>query len=162
MHLLLVGCCPAFWAVSTLGAPLEKDLKNHGPLDGHPVLVYELLQTMSLSQETLSSCREVASQAQEDWREWYRKNREKVLGFANRVRALKEKGDRKELTRARKEKKAFMHTAPSLLRKPEPLKGVLSEEEYARFLPRLEELKKRLHQPKGKNTATGQEKKPDG
>ena len=60
----------------------------------------------------------------------------------------KEKGDRKELARVRREKKVFMHTAPSLLRQPEPLKDVLSEEQHAAFTARLEELKKELHRPR--------------
>jgi len=150
IHLLFVGCCLAFWATSTLGTPLKQDRKKHGPLDGHPVLVYELLQKMDLPEETLSLCRDVASKAQKDWRTWYSRNHEKVLEFVDRIRALKEKRDRKELARVRKEKKAFMHTAPSLLRKPEPLKDVLSEKQYADFLPRLEKLKNDLHQPKRK------------
>jgi len=41
-----------------------------------------------------------------------------------------------------------MHTAPSLLRKPEPLQDVLTEEQYAAFIPRLEKLKADLHRPK--------------
>lgn len=150
IRLILVGCCLAFWAMPALGTPLEQDRKKHGPLDGHPVLVYELLQKMDLPEETLSSCREVASKAQADWRAWYSQNHEKVLEFVGRIRTLKEKGDRKELARIRKEKKAFMHTAPSLLRKPEPLKAVLSEKQYADFFLQLDKLRKDLHQPKRK------------
>jgi hypothetical protein len=147
----LAGCSLMLVAGRGVGAPLQEDRKNHGPLDGHPVMVFQLLQGMDLPEETLSACQEVASQAQKQWRAWYDENRDKVRDNADRVRKLKEDGDRKELARVRREKKEFMHTAPSLLRKPEPLKAVLSQKQYADFIPKLDELKRRLHQPKRKS-----------
>jgi hypothetical protein len=141
-------CCLLVFLAAGDGSSLKKDVKNHGPLDGHPVLVSELLQAMDLPEQTLSACLKVATWSQADWRTWYRENREKVDEFQRRIRELSEKGDRRELARVRKEKKAFMHTAPSLLRQPEPLQDVLSEEQYADFIPRLEQLRKDLHRPR--------------
>lgn len=147
-----VFCCLLVTLTVSDGSALEKDVKKHGPLDGHPVLTYELLQDMDFPEQTLSACLKVATQSQADWRKWYSENREKVLEFQRRIRELTEKGDRKELARVRKEKKTFMHTAPSLLRKPEPLKEALTEEQYAAFIPRLEKLRVDLHRPRRPRT----------
>jgi hypothetical protein len=43
------------------------------------------------------------------------------------------------LAAARKQKKAFMHTAPSLLRHPEPVRAVLTPEQRKLFDERLPE-----------------------
>ena len=147
-----VSCCLLVSLTAGDGSSLKKDVKNHGPLDGHPVLVFELLQTMDLPEQTLSACLKVATQSQTEWRTWYRENREKVIEFQRLIRALSEKGDRKELSRVRREKKVFMHTAPSLLRQPEPLQDALSEKQYADFIPRLDALKKELHGPRRPRT----------
>lgn len=127
---------------------IEEDLAHHGPLDGHAVKVFGIIKHMKLSDEALAKCRKVAEESQQEWRTWFAKNRDKVERLQKKLDQLRSEQNRAELKKAMAEKKSFMHTAPSLLRNPEPLKAVLSAEEYTAFAAKLEALKKSLHDPK--------------
>ena len=127
---------------------VEEDLAHHGPLDGHAVKVFHLLAQMKLSDETRAKCLKVAEEAQKEWRAWFAKNCGKVDRYQKKIEELRTAGNRAELKKVLAEKKKFMHTAPSLLRNSEPVKAVLSAEEYAAFAAKLEELKKVLNNPK--------------
>jgi len=127
---------------------IEEDMANHGPLDGHAAKVFNLLAQMKLSDETRAKCLKVAEESQKQWRAWFAKNRSKVDRYQKQIEELRLGEKRAELKKVLAEKKQFMHTAPSLLRNSEPLKAVLSAEEYANFSAKLEELKKALHNPK--------------
>ena len=129
---------------------IEEDRKNHGHLDGHPVKVIQLLETMDLDQESMSKCRAAASASQNEYREWYSRNKTKVNEFNDRIRAFKAENNRPELKKLLPEKKKFMHTAPSLLRNPEPIEQILNEEQKEVFVEKLNELKRSLHKPKNK------------
>ena len=127
---------------------LEEDRKHHGPLDGHAVEVYGILQEMDLPPPTLAECRGVAERSQDAWRDWFKIHRAKVEQYQARIEELKGGDNRADLKTVLAEKKKFMHTAPSLLRGPEALKEVLSGDQYVAFLAKLGELKKELHSPK--------------
>lgn len=126
---------------------IEEDRKNHGPLDGHPVNVLELLEDMNLDPDVIAKCREAARASQGEYRKWYSNNRSKVDEFNNRIRTLKAENNRDELKKLLPQKKKFMHTAPSLLRYPEPLENILNKEDYSVFLKKLDALKTSLHKP---------------
>ncbi len=117
-------------------------------MDGHAVKVYGILRDMDLPKDTLSDCRGIAQRAQDNWRAWFKTNRTKVERQQEKIDRLKKGTDRAALKIDRPKKKESMYTAPSLLRAPQPLKKVLSGDQYAAFLVRLEKLKKKLHQPK--------------
>jgi hypothetical protein len=129
---------------------IEEDGKHFGPMDGHAVRVFEVLDKMDLSIETKSKCRGIAEHSQQSWREWYLRNQPKVEAFEERIQKLKVDGTKDELKTAQAEKKKFMHTAPSLLRNPAPIQEVLTEKERADFLARLNDLTTALHNPKKK------------
>ena len=75
-----------------------------------------------------------------------------MRAYLDAVRAANESGDRQRLAAVRKEKKVFMHTAPSLLRQPEAVRSVLSESQRKLFDERLNKLKQELHRPAKKPT----------
>lgn len=133
-------------------------MAHHGPLDGHAVKVFNLLEHMKLSDETRVKCLKVAEESQKEWRAWFAKNRGEVDRYQKRIEELRRGENRAELKKVLAEKKQFMHTAPSLLRNSEPLKAVLSAEEYAGFSAKLEELKKALHNPKEEQTPSPRSK----
>jgi uncharacterized protein (TIGR01370 family) len=126
---------------------IKEDRKNHGPLDGHPVEVVKLLEKMSLPPDVLARCRKVARTSQQAYRAWYRENRDRVEHHNETIRKLKTGDDKQALKKAQAEKKTFMHTAPSLLRNPAPLDGIMSPGDHTEFLKRLEALKVSLHKP---------------
>ena len=133
---------------------LKEDRKRHGPLDGHAVKVYGILLEMDLPEDTLADCRGIAKRSQDNWRAWFKTNRAKVEQYQGKIDKLKADNNRATLKTVQAEKKEFMHTAPSLLRGPEPLKETLSEVQYASLLVKLKKLKKELHKPKAPSPAT--------
>lgn len=150
MNRFMLGMVLGMAIGSQSAAGLEENVKKFGPLDGHAVRVFEVLDKMDLSTETKSKCREIAEHAQESWREWYSKNRPQVEAFEERIQKLKVAGAKDELKTAQAEKKKFMHTAPSLLRNPAPIQEVLTEKESAGFMTRLNKVKEALHRPEEK------------
>ncbi|MCX7007228.1 MAG: hypothetical protein NTY53_08260 [Kiritimatiellaeota bacterium] len=147
MKRLIVLMLAAMVCGNRAGA-IEEDLAHHGPLDGHAVKVFNLLAPMKLSDETRAKCLKVAEGAQKEWRAWFAKNRGEVDRYQKKIEELRTADSRAELKKVLAEKKQFMHTAPSLLRNADPLKAVLSAEEYTVFATKLEELKTALHNPK--------------
>ena len=129
---------------------LENDQEHFGPLDGHAAKVFSILQQMDLPDDTRGKVRNVAEKSQAAWRAWYTKHRGEVDRFQERIQQLKAEDNRADLKTVLAEKKKFMHTAPSLLRNPEPIKELLSLDEYAVFLTKLDVLRKSLHDPKGR------------
>ena len=150
MKTTLIPSLAAFAVLSNVAWSLEEDRKQFGAMDGHAVMVYGVLQQMDLPDETLVKLRTVATKSQLAWRGWFVKHRAKVDRFQAEIKKLKEKGDRAELKNVLADKKRFMHTAPSLLRNPEPIGKVLSDAQYTTFLAKLDILKKSLHNPKDK------------
>ena len=147
-HGLLAGAV-AWWLAGSAGLAggLEADRAHHGPLDDHAVRVGSALEAMNLPPPVHSNALAVAAAAQLQWRAWYASNRVEVLRWQEAVDALRARGDREGLKRALADKKRFMHTAPSLLRHPEPLQGLLSAEQYQALAAALEQVKISLHQP---------------
>ena len=129
---------------------LEEDRRNHGPLDGHAVMVLELLEDMNLDRDVMTRYGQVARKSQNDYRKWYRDNKSRVDEFNNRIKKLKAENNKAELKKILPEKKKFMHTAPSLLRYPEPLENILNEKDHAVFMARLNALRVSLHKPRKK------------
>jgi len=138
-------CIPVF--------ALEENRKEHGPLDGHAVKVMGVLKKMEFSAKTQAELGRIVENAQADYRNWFKKNRDKVAHFDKTIKALKKTDKKEELKKVLAEKKVFMHTAPSILRHPEPIKNVLAEDQYKAFIVKLDALKKALHNPKGKKKA---------
>ena len=127
---------------------IEEDQKHFGPLDGHTAKVVSILQQMDLPDDTRGKVQSIAEKSQAAWRAWYTKHRGEVDRFQERIQQLKAKDNRADLKKVLAEKKKFMHTAPSLLRNPEPIKELFSPDEYAVFLTKLDALRKALHDPK--------------
>ena len=130
-----------------LDRAIEADVKNHGPLDGHPVKVYRILKQTELPDGTLAHCYRIANESQRDWRIWFEENQATFNAYQQRIQKLKAGGDRSALKKVQADKKRFMHTAPSLLRDPKALKEAMTQEQYESFLLQLEQLKKELHNP---------------
>jgi len=137
----------------TAARELKENPKRHGPLDGHSVKVYEILEEMSLERGILAECLAIAQTSQDSWRAWFKANQEKVEQNQDRIDNLKAGEDRAALKAAQAEKKEFMHAAPSLLRDPRSLKRTLSDDQYGKFLVKLERLKKALHKPNSPSRA---------
>lgn len=150
MNRFMIVTILAVAVASRSASALEEDGKHFGPMDGHAVKVFAVLDKMTISIETKAKCRGIAEHSQQLWREWYLRNRPKVEAFDEKIRKLKADGKKDELKTAQAEKKKFMHTAPSLLRNPAPIQEVLTEKERADFLVRLNELTTALHKPRKK------------
>lgn len=127
---------------------IEADPARHGPLDAHAVSVMAILNRMNLPADTLTNCHAIATSSQEAYRAWFEKNRPEVQRLQAKVNELRGGADRAALKAVLAEKKRFMHTAPSLLRDPTPLKATLTASQYQTFAEQLEQLKVSLHDPR--------------
>ena len=145
---ILLGCAAA------LGAEKKEDeFTKRGPLDKHAGYVQQVLDTLELTDEQKPQLAKIVAEGHAAWRAWFKKNHEKVDAYAEAVRKAKESGDKETLKKVRKKKKAFMHTAPSLLRQPEPVRKALTESERKLFDERLQKLKEDLHRPAKKRSS---------
>ncbi len=149
MHSRLLIVCTILFGCSTVAGAEKKEgeFTKRGPLDKHAALVQGVLDTLDLTKQQKPQLAKIVAEGHAAWRAWYKKNHEKVDAYAEAVRKVKESGDKEELKKVRKEKKAFMHTAPSLLRQPEPVRPVLTEPQRKLFDERLQKLKEDLHRP---------------
>ena len=125
----------------------EEAFDKRGPLDKHAGLVQKVLDTLDLPPQQKTPLKKIVAEGHAEWRAWFRKNHEKVDAHNKAVQAAKAAGDKKQLNNVRKEKKVFMHTAPSLLRKPDAVRKALTEEQRKLFDERLLKLKRDLHRP---------------
>lgn len=139
---VLLGCTTA-----TRGDGGDGAFTKRGPLDKHAGYVQQVLDTLDVSPQQKTQLERIVADGHVAWRTWYRKNHEKVDAYQAAIQAAKASGDRQKLKTAMKAKKVFMHTAPSLLRYPEPARAVLSEDQRRLFDERLLELKRKLHRP---------------
>lgn len=155
MQIAWISCWIAIGLLSAGDAKNEKDgFTKRGPLDKHAGLVQQVLDTLNLEpQQKKQQLQRIVAEGHAAWRVWFRKNHEKVDAYNKAIQAAKASGDKKELNKVRKEKKVFMHTAPSLLRKPEPVRAALTEEQRKLFDERLLKLKRDLHRPAKKKKA---------
>ena len=109
--------------------------------------------TLELTDQQKPQLKKIVADGHAAWRAWFKENHEKVDAYVTAIRKAKESGDKEKLKKVRKEKKAFMHTAPSLLRQPEPVRKVLTEDQRKPFDERLQKLKEDLHRPAEKRSS---------
>jgi len=146
----------AMWigfAVTGAAGGDQSEFTKRGPLDKHAAYVQEVLDTLDLSDQQKAELKKIVAEGHAAWRAWFRKNHEKVDAHANAVREAKDSGDKERIKKAQKEKKVFMHTAPSLLRKPEPVRAALTEQQRKVFDERLLQKQRELHRPHKKKPA---------
>ncbi len=138
-----------FFSMTAASLPSDDTpFTKRGPLDGHAEYVRQVLGTLDLEPGQQTRLEKIVDDGHAAWRAWFRENQETVDMHANAVRAAKESGDKEQIKKTQKEKKVFMHTAPSLLRQPEPVRAALSEVQRPVFDERLDELKRGLHKPR--------------
>lgn len=120
---------------------------SRGPLDKRASHVQGVLDTLDLSDLQKEKLKQIVAQGHAAWRAWYEKYYEKVDAHTKAVQDAKTSGDKERLKKAEREKKVFMHTAPSLLRYPDPVRDALTEEQRRLFDERLMQVKRDLHRP---------------
>lgn len=150
MRKLVLIAWTVILGTSAAGSAAESDgaaFTKRGPLDGHAEYVQQVLDTLDISDDQQVQLARIVADGHAAWREWFRENHEKVAAHAEAVRVAKTLGDPKRLAAVRKEKKVFMHTAPSLLRHPEPVRAVLTPQQLDLFDERLLDLQRDLHHP---------------
>jgi len=125
----------------------EAKFTKRGPLDKHASHVQRVLDTLDLGDAQKEKLLWIVGQGHAAWRAWFEKNHEKVDAHTNAVRDAKASGDKERLKKAKREKKVFMHTAPSLLRYPETVREALTDEQRRLFDERLMQVKRDLHRP---------------
>jgi Spy/CpxP family protein refolding chaperone len=131
----------------------KKDIgKMRGPLDGHAVWVRQIVDALELSDAQRTEVNTIIDEGHAAWRKWFEANHEQVAAHTNAVRDAKESGDKALTKEAMKKKKAFMHTAPSIFRHPEPVRRALPESLRATFDARLQEQIKKVHTRKPTET----------
>jgi hypothetical protein len=135
------------FAAAAASAEDEAEFTKRGPLDNHAALVQQVLDTLELGDEQRADLKKIVAEGHAAWRAWFQQNHEKVDAHQAAVRAAKASGDKKKLAGVKRQKKAFMHTAPSLLRQPEPVRAALDESQRKLFDERLDALKRWLHLP---------------
>ena len=79
------------------------------------------------------------------WRKWFEANHEKVAAHTKAVQDARASGDKARLKEAMKQKKVFMHTAPSIFRQPEPVRNALPESLRETFDKRLKGKVQQVH-----------------
>ncbi len=124
----------------------KKDVKNmRGPLDVHAVWVKEIVDSLDLTDAKREEVKKVIDEGHAAWRKWFEANHEKVTAHTKAVQDARTSGDKAKLTKAQKSKKAFMHTAPSIFRHPEPVRDALPDNVRSTFDVHLKEQIKKVH-----------------
>lgn len=124
----------------------KKDVKNmRGPLDVHAAWVKEIVDTLDLTDAKREEVKKVIDEGHAAWRKWFEVNHEKVALHTKAVRDARASGNKAKLTEAKKSKKVFMHTAPSIFRHPEPVRNALPDGVRSTFDARLKEQIKKVH-----------------
>ena len=143
--LLAVAFCIAVTA-SSADAAETKDVKQmRGPLDRHAVWVQEIVNALELPDAKRAEVKEIIDEGHAAWRKWFEANHEKVAAHNDAVRIARDSGDKAKLADAKKKKKVFMHTAPSIFRHPEPVREALPETSRAAFDAALKSKIKEVH-----------------
>lgn len=127
----------------------KKDVGSmRGPLDRHATWVREITDSLELSEVQRAEVNKIVDEGHAAWREWFEANHEKVAAHQSAVQEAKESDDKAALAEAKKKKKAFMHTAPSIFRHPEPVRDALPESLRGTFDELLKKKIKEVHTPK--------------
>ena len=138
---------------SAAGPPAKKDVKEmRGPLDVHAVWVQQIVDTLDLTDAKRAEIKKVIDEGHAAWRKWFEANHEKVTAHTKAVQDARASGDKASLNEAKKRKKVFMHTAPSIFRHPEPVRNALPDTLRATFDVRLQEQIKKVHTRKPART----------
>lgn len=131
---------------SAAGPTVKKDGKEmRGPLDVHAVWVQQIVDTLELADAKRAEVKKVIDEGHAAWRKWFEANHEKVTAHTKAVQGARATGDKAKLKQAQKQKKLFMHTAPSIFRHPEPVRNALPETMRRAFDVRLQEQIKKVH-----------------
>ena len=150
MRTLLLTAAMLIVGTAVTSRAAEEDcaaFTKRGPLDRHAQYVQQVIDTLELTDDQKTKSSKIVAAGHASWRSWYKLNHLKVDAHNRAIAEAKTAGDPKRLAVLRKEKKVFMHTAPCLLRQPEPVQAVLTPSQRKLFDERLSELKRDLHRP---------------